>query len=80
MTDDTYDDAGGLFRTIRNRRGLTIRQVHGNLHKTAVSHFENIDSDIRMTNLMTILKPTYTMPQSYPTRVPNRRARSCRCC
>lgn len=65
MTDDTYDDAGELFRTIRNRRGLTIRQVHGNLHKTAVSHFENNGSDIRMTNLMTILKPTYTMPQEF---------------
>lgn len=65
MTDDTYDDAGELFHTIRNRRGLTIRQVHGNLHKTAVSHFENNGSDIRMNNLMTILKPTYTMPQEF---------------
>ncbi|WLV80181.1 MULTISPECIES: hypothetical protein [Lacticaseibacillus] len=60
MTDDTYDDPGGLFR-----RGLTIRQVHGNLHETAVAYFENNRLDIRMPNLMTILKPTYSMPQEF---------------
>lgn len=62
---NAYPNGGELFRAIRHRRRLTIKQVYGVLHKTAVSHFENNGSDIRVTNLMTILKPTFTEPQEF---------------
>ncbi len=60
-----YTNCGALFRQIRRRRQLTIHNVQGNLHKTAISYFENKNANIRLLNLMEILKPTFMEPQEF---------------
>lgn len=54
----SVNDIGEVYREIRLRRGLAIKQVKQRLDSSAVSHFERDNSDIRVSNLMMLLRPT----------------------
>ncbi|WP_461224947.1 helix-turn-helix domain-containing protein [Lacticaseibacillus suihuaensis] len=49
---------GAAYRELRQRRGLAIKQVRGDLDASAVSHFERDSADIRVTNLVALLAST----------------------
>jgi len=54
----TNREFGSTFRDVRKRRQLRIKQVSGTLNQSAISHFENSNSDIRLSSLINIIPPT----------------------
>ena len=73
----SYPSCGSLFHKIRKRRQLTIHNVQGRLHKTSISYFEYKKSEIRVSNLMEILRTCLVSAES--GRIVENRLRSLSC-
>lgn len=50
---------GPLYQEVRTRRDLPIKTVRQRLTSSAISHFERDNNDVRLSNLIILLKPTY---------------------
>lgn len=56
---------GSQYRSVRLRRGLSIKQVKNELNSSTVSHFEINDQDINLSNWITLLNSIYMGPNEF---------------
>ncbi|MDE3314474.1 Rgg/GadR/MutR family transcriptional regulator [Lacticaseibacillus zeae] len=57
--------AGSIYREVRRRRDLKIKEVKADLHQSTISHLEHDQSDMTLRTMMKILQPTFMSAEEF---------------